>query len=189
MPAVVTPGDPISIEEYLAGEPGSEVRHEFINGQTYAMTGASRTHALIVNAIAYALTPAARRKSCQLFTSDMKVRLDIGGSTTFDYPDLFASGDPLDRETYFCRSPCVIVEVLSDSTARIDRREKLLAYQTLPSPRTYLLVEQDARRIEVYRRAGNWHVEYVERGEIALECLDTTLAVADIYADVERPAT
>ena len=125
----------IGEQEYLDGELHGELRHEYIDGQVYAMTGASDRHGLILNALAYSMTPAARRKGCQLFTSDMKLRLEIGGKTCFYYPDLLLSCDPQDREPYFRRSPCLIVEVLSESTARIDRREKLLAYQSLPACR------------------------------------------------------
>lgn len=174
----------ISVEEYLSGEQSSELRHEYIDGQVYAMTGAGRAHGLIVNALAFALTPTARRKGCQLFTSDMKLRLEIGGTTVFYYPDLLLSCSPADREPLFTHSPCLIAEVLSESTARIDRREKLLAYQGLPSLQIYLLVEQDARRIEVYRRANAWAVEYVEQGSIRIDCLDTELPLADVYADL-----
>lgn len=178
----------ISVEDYLAGEQHSELRHEYIDGQVYAMTGASRAHGLIVNALAFALTPAVRRKGCQLFTSDMKLRLDIGGKTVFYYPDLLLSCDPQDREAYFTRAPCLIVEVLSESTARIDRREKLLAYQGLSSLQTYLLVEQDAMRVELYRRANDWRVEYIEHGDIPVDCLDMSLPLTEIYADVPWPA-
>ncbi len=175
----------INVDDYLAGELQAEQRHEYIDGQVYAMTGASRRHGLIVNALVYAMTPAARRKGCQLFSSDMKLRLEISGKTLFYYPDLLLSCDPQDRDPYFSRSPCTLVEVLSESTARIDRREKLLAYQTLPSLRTYLLVEQDTQRVELYRRSKDWQVEYFEDGEIPLECLDVALPVADIYVDVQ----
>lgn len=184
MSAVNIPGHPISVEEYLAGEQHGNVRHEYLDGLIYAMTGASRTHGLIVNAIAFALTPATRRKHCQLFTSDMKLRLEIGGKTLFYYPDLLLTCDPKDNDAYFSHSPCLLVEVISPSTARIDRREKLLAYQTLPSLEAYLLVEQDIQRVELYRRSNNWCVETFEHGEVPLPCLDTTLAVTDIYADI-----
>ena len=184
MPARIDSKYAISVDEYLAGEQYSELRHEYIDGQVYAMTGASRAHGLIVNALAFALTPAARRKGCQLFTSDMKLRLEIGGKTCFYYPDLLLSCDPQDREPYFRRSPCPIVEVLSESTARIDRREKLLAYQSLPSLQAYLLVEQEARRVELYRRATDWRVEYHDAGEIWLDCLELALPLAEVYADV-----
>ncbi|MBK1648596.1 Uma2 family endonuclease [Rhabdochromatium marinum] len=179
----------LSVADYLAGETESEIRHEYIDGQVYAMTGASDQHGLIVNALAFALTPAARRKGCQLFTSDMKVQLEISGQTLFYYPDLLLSCDLQDREPYFRRSPCLIVEVLSKSTERIDRREKLLAYQTLPSLMEYLLVAQDAARVEVFRRSNNWQAEGYSGGEIRLDCLATSLAVADIYLDVELPGT
>lgn len=185
MPAVSASRPFISVDEYLSGEPLSEVRHEYIDGQVYAMTGASDRHGLIVNALAFALTPGARRKQCQLFTSDMKVRLEVGGKTLFYYPDLVLSCDPQDREPYFRQSPCLIVEVLSESTARIDRREKLLAYQTMPSLKAYLLVEQDAMRVESYRRANDWRVEYHEQGEVWLDCLDMALPLAEIYRDVQ----
>jgi Uma2 family endonuclease len=79
----------------------------------------------------------------------------------------------------------MIVEVLSASTARIDRREKLLAYQSLPSVQTYLLVEQDLKRVELYRRSHHWQVEYFEQGEIPLDCLDMALPVSEIYIDVD----
>lgn len=175
----------ISVDDYLAGEPFSEVRHEYIDGQVYAMTGASRTHGLIVNALAFALTPAARSKRCQLFTSDMKVRLEVGGKTIFYYPDLMLSCDPQDRESHYSHSPCLIVEVLSESTARIDRREKLLAYQSMPSLKAYVLVEQDAMRVESYRRTNDWRVEYQEQGEVWIDCLDVALPLTEIYRDVQ----
>lgn len=184
MPAIISDKHPISVDDYLAGELAGEVRHEYIDGQVYAMTGASDRHGLIVNAIAYALTPAARRKRCQLFTSDMKVRLEIGGTTTFYYPNLLLTCDQQDNEKYFVRSPCLIIEVLSESTARVDRREKLLAYQTLPSLQTYLLVEQDARHVELYRRSNAWKAERIEQGGIPVECLDTTLPLDAVYQDV-----
>ncbi|OGT90912.1 MAG: hypothetical protein A2286_03860 [Gammaproteobacteria bacterium RIFOXYA12_FULL_61_12] len=177
--------DPISVDDYLAGEQHSEIRHEFINGQVYAMGGASRTHGLIVNALAFVLTPAARRRHCQLFTSDMKVQLQIGNSQIFYYPDLLLSCDPNDRETYFCRTPCLIIEVLSESTERIDRREKFLAYQALPSLQEYLLVAQDARRVEIYRRSTDWQVECYESGQVQLDCLEERLDLDSIYQDVE----
>ena len=179
----------LSVDDYLAGEQVADQRSEYIDGQVYAMTGASDRHGLILNALAYSMTPAARRKGCQLFTSDMKLRLEIGGKTCFYYPDLLLSCDPQDREPYFRRSPCLIVEVLSESTARIDRREKLLAYQSLPSLQTYVLVEQSVMRAELYRRSNDWQVEYVEQGAIAIDCLELELPLAEVYADVQVPAS
>ncbi len=174
----------ITEQAYLAGEQDSEVRHEYIDGQVYALTGSDARHGLIRNAIAFALTPVARGKHCKLFTATMKLRLDSGGQTVFYYPDLMAVCDALDNDPNFCRAPCRIVEVLSPSTARIDRREKLLAYQGLPSLQSYLLVEQEQRHVELYRRANGWRVEHYGQGNIPIDCLDAALALDDIYADL-----
>ncbi len=176
----------ISVEDYLDGELRSEVRHEYIDGQVYAMGGASRAHGQIVNALAFALTPAARKKACQLFTSDMKVRLTIAGKPVFYYPDLVVVCDPADREPYFVSRPCLIVEVLSESTERIDRREKFLSYQTLPSLQAYWLVAQDACRVEVFRRNNDWQPECFVSGEIPVDCLDTAISVDMIYQDIRE---
>ena len=173
----------VSVEEYLAGEDGSDQRYEYIDGRVYAMTGASRKHGLIANAIAYALTPAARQKKCQLFTSDMKLRLGIGSKTVFYYPDVLLSCSPMDKARFFRSEPCLLIEVLSTSTARIDRREKLLAYQSLPSLQTYLLVEQDQQQVEAYQRADGWSSRIYTEGSIEIPCLSSSLALADIYCD------
>jgi Uma2 family endonuclease len=176
----------ISVDDYLAGEKDGEVRHEYVAGQVYAMTGASDRHALIVNALAFALTPAARMKRCQLFTNDMKVYVHQAGEDAFYYPDLVLPCDPDDRADYYCQRPCLIVEVLSESTERIDRREKLFAYTAgLPSLREYLLVAQDRRQVDIYRRGDDdWMHETVTEGHIRLDCLDMDLPVAAIYEDV-----
>jgi hypothetical protein len=79
---------PISIEAYLEGELKSEMRHEYIDGRVYAMVGSNDRHGLILNALAFVLTPASRKKGCQLFTSDMKLRLEIAGKPIFYYPNL-----------------------------------------------------------------------------------------------------
>jgi len=175
-----------SVEDYLNGELHSDIRHEFVGGQVYAVVGASDRHGLIVNAIAFALTPAARQRKCQLFASDMKVRLTIAGQEIFYYPDLVLSCDPNDRETYFREHPCLIVEVLSEATERIDRREKLLAYQTIPSLQEYILVAQDQPRLEIYRRRNDWRPDIITGGSVSLECLGADLAIGAVYEDVPR---
>jgi Uma2 family endonuclease len=178
----------ITVDDYLAGEKDGELRHEYIDGEVYAMTGASDRHALIVNALAFALTPAARQRRCQLFTNDMKVRFELAGATVFYYPDLLLACDPADRELYFRTAPCLVVEVLSPRTERIDRREKLFSYITLPSLQEYLLVGQDRPLIEIHRRSKGWTAEEFASGSLRLDCLDTDLSVADVYADVSFPA-
>lgn len=174
----------ITPQEYLDGELQSDTRHEYVDGQVYAMVGASDRHGLIVNALAYALTPHARQHRCQLFSSDMKLRLQLAGQEVYYYPDLLLVCDEADRATYYREHPCLIIEVLSDSTERIDRREKLWSYQQIPSLQAYLLVAQDARRVEIFRRNTGWQHEQVTEGTVHLPCIDTALALDDVYLDV-----
>ena len=176
--------DHLSVGDYLAGEDGADIRHEYIDGQLYAMTGASDRHGLITGNILAALRPLIRGTPCQLFANDMKVRLNISRQDIFYYPDLLLSCDPTDRETYYRSRPCLLVEVLSDSTARIDSREKLFAYQTIPSLMEYLLVSQATRLVQIYRRRQDWARESFIEGSIRLDCLSYDLPLEVIYEDV-----
>ena len=174
----------LSVEDYLAGERDGEIRHEYGAGEAYAMTGASDRHGLLAGAFFAQMYPHSRQKRCQLFMADMKVRIDEKRDSFFYYPDLLLSCDPDDRESaYYRRRPCLIVEIASPSTFRIDRREKFFAYRTLPSLREYVLVHQDTPQIEVFRYPEDEHDIYTE-GTFRLECLDMALSVESVYADV-----
>ncbi|MEA3641940.1 MAG: Uma2 family endonuclease [Lamprobacter sp.] len=175
----------LSVEAYLAGEQDGELRHEYIDGQLYAMTGASRQHGLIVSNLVAGLRPLIRGRGCQLFANAMKVRLRIAEQDIFYYPDLLLSCDAEDRETYYCTKPCVIVEVLSESTERIDRREKFLAYTTLPSLQDYLLVSQTRREVWHYRRSQDWAAEVLSDGDLSLDCLEIRLSLASLYEEID----
>jgi len=176
----------ISVEDYLAGERDGEVRHEYVAGQVYAMTGASRRHGLINGALFAALRPGARQRNCQLFANDMKVYVHHAGDDAFYYPDLVLTCDADDQEDYHVQHPCLIVEVLSEGTERIDRREKLLAYTALPSLREYLLVAQHRRQVDIYRRTEtDWVHETHTEGSLRLDCLEQDLALDSIYEDVD----
>lgn len=147
---------PISIEIYLEGEQHGEVRHEYLAGQVYAMVDASDRHNLIRGNLMFALHQATRGDPCQVFMSDMKLRIDSAGKTYFYYPDIMVYCDPDDRERYWRTLPKLIVEVLSESTELIDRREKRLAYIQLDSLDDYLLVEQESPALILYSRARGW---------------------------------
>lgn len=178
----------ISVADYLDGELRSPVRHEYIDGEVFAMSGSSRRHNLIVGNLFTAARTGARGRGCQVFANDMKVF--IAARNIFYYPDVSCCCDPLDREDYFLTRPCFVVEVLSPSTAAIDRREKRLNYATLDSLREYVLVNQDQRRVDVYRRGadGAWSAEKIEgHGTLQLNCVSLSLSLDDIYEDVELP--
>jgi Uma2 family endonuclease len=179
----------LSEQEYLEGERNSEVRHEYIAGETYAMVGASDRHGLIAGNLFAALRPHVRGTDCQLFMADMKLRVEAAGEVAFYYPDLLLSCDPGDRETYFRSRPCLIVEVLSEGTARIDRREKLFAYTQIPTLREYLLLSQDRVRAELHRRdADSWTTLDFTEGAVPFACLGCDIPLAVIYEDVPLPA-
>jgi Uma2 family endonuclease len=177
----------LSVEDYLAGEQDGEIRHEYGAGDVYAMAESSDRHGLLAGALSAQMYPHSRHKRCQLFMADMKVRLEDKNDSYFYYPDLLLSCDPEDRESaYYRRKPCLLVEIVSPSSFRIDRREKLFAYRTLSSLREYVLVHQDEPQIEVFRYPDNEHDIYTT-GTFRLECLDMELSVEDVYADVGEP--
>lgn len=176
----------IDVEEYLQGEELAELRHEFVDGMVYAMSGASERHNRIALNVAFHLRSAARGTACGVFISDMKLR--VSTHNAFYYPDILLTCDADDREELYKSRPCLIVEVLSPGTELIDRREKLLVYRTLPSLRHYLLISQDRRLVEHYRRtdSGWQHLIYENDGCLELTCAELTipLDLTDIYEDV-----
>jgi len=175
----------MSVDEYLVGERESDVRHEYVGGTVYAMSGASEAHNLIAGNLFAALHTHLRGGPCRVFMSDMKVRLSIARDDVFYYPDLLVSCDPADADPYFKARPKVIVEVLSASTERVDRREKFLGYQRIPSLEEYVLVDQARVQITVFRRSTDWDPEILEeRGAFALRALDFEMTAEALYEGV-----
>lgn len=154
-----------------------------MGGFPYAMARASRAHHLIVTNLALLLSPYARRKGYRLYVAGMKLKV---GPNTVYYPDLMAVCAPPPENPYHEEAPCLVVEVLSESTEATDRREKLWRHPALPTLRSHLLVSARERRAEVYRKEGG-EVLYQAREEGALEvpCLEAPLSLAEVYAGVE----
>jgi Uma2 family endonuclease len=171
----------VSVEEYLELEERSEVRHEYVGGMLYAMAGGTRRHNRIAFNIARKLDDAAAGGSCDVYITDM--RFQIG--SVYYYPDVMVACEPLETENPIWRTnPCVVVEVLSPTSVSIDQREKLLAYRSVPSVETYLIVHQDIQRVERHYRndRGEWaRADHVKDGYIPIPCLDTRLTLAEIY--------
>ena len=130
-----------SVEEYLDMEQRSPVRHEYVGGMIFAMTGASFVHALIVRNLVTALDRHLRGGSCHVLAVDMKVQVDAANA--FYYPDVLVVCDVAGQQAQQIDNPTLLIEVLSPSTETVDRREKRLNYQTLNSLREYVLVAQD----------------------------------------------
>lgn len=169
-------------------EAESPFKHEFWQGQVYAMAGGTPEHAALAGRLAGALAPAVAGGPCDVFTSDLRVRVAASGLTT--YPDLTVvcrpwERDPEDHNTV--TNPRLVVEVLSDSTSAYDRGEKLSQYQLIPSLREVLLVAHDVRRLELWRRGsdGRWQLIVTESGgQTTLESVQTTVDVDILYRDL-----
>ncbi len=174
----------INLVEYLKAEDSSQIRHEYLNGQVFAMTGGSREHSLITGNIHNRLKNHLRGSGCQVFASDMKVRVET--DNVFYYPDVVTCNSQ-DIEKLFLTKPCLIVEVLSPSTENIDRREKLLTYKKIEALQEYILVSQDELKVELYRKDkdNNW-IKYIlcRNDAVILDSVNLQLAMTEIYEDV-----
>lgn len=177
-----------SVSDYLEAERKSEVRHEYIGGDLYAMAGASEEHNIISLNIAAAIRAHLRGKPCKVFIHDMKAKV-FAQLTLFYYPDIMVACDPDDDDRYFKSKPKVIVEVVSDSTRNTDEREKLLTFMQLPSLEEYVLVEQDQMKVTIHRRAVNWIPEVLEGQEASLKLLSIgfEMPLSEVYEDVLPP--
>ena len=176
----------LNVAEYLEGEQHSEVRHEYIGGLVYPMAGASDEHNTISLNLASAILVHLRGKSCRVFMADSKVRLQTDADDIFYYPDLMVACDPRDTNRFFKKYPCVQVEVLSESTERIDRREKFLSYTQTETLEEYILVAQDKMEVTLYRRANQWHPEILKTAtqSLPLASIDFSIPLASIYEGV-----
>jgi Uma2 family endonuclease len=173
----------ISVEAYLERERHAEVRHEYVDGALLAMAGEKRTHNRLARRFALLLESHADAKGCEVVLETVKVRTR---GTRYRYPDFAVSCAPGD-DPLFLDNPCLIVEVLSDSTETTDFGKKLDEYTHLPSLQRYVLVASDSRLVVVYRREGTrWVVESLEdAGEFDVPCLEVTLTLDQIYAGLE----
>ena len=172
----------LTFEEYLAFERTSPVKHEFSHGQLFMMAGTSDRHNRIAGRF-YARLLAAETGTCRTFFADMKVRTLNGRGY---YPDILVTCAEDDDDAYVKRKPCLIVEVLSDSTEAIDRGDKLHDYRKFESLSAYVLVNQHERRLEMYRRmVDGWRYDAKEAGEsLELPCLGVVLEVDELYTGV-----
>jgi Uma2 family endonuclease len=177
----------VSPEAYLQAEQDSPVKHEYRRGLVYAMAGASNVHVLITGNLFAMLRNHVRGSACRAYISDTKVNIEV--LETYYYPDVVVSCDPRDREfKNFLRYPCLIVEVLSETTEAFDRGDKFADYRHLDSLQEYVLVSQTRKRVECFRRnaEGQWVLySYGEADEIYLASVDFRCAVAAVYEDVD----
>ncbi|GIW28100.1 MAG: hypothetical protein KatS3mg070_1463 [Meiothermus sp.] len=171
----------VSVEEFLAFEATSSERHEYVQGQIFLMAGGTRRHNRIAVRLGSLIENQAQQTSCLVAIADTIVQ---AGNALY-YPDVMVYCQP-EEDLRVVKKPCLVVEVLSERTAETDRGEKWLNYQTLPSLQTYILLEQDTMRAEVFRRAeGGWFYERIESGPLKLPCVNLEIALEDIYSRLE----
>lgn len=177
----------ISVEDYLAFERTSEVRHEFIDGEVHAMSGSSEAHNRIAGNIFAALHGRLRGGKCSVYMNDFKVRLEVARRDVFYYPDVVVSCHPSGIEQYYLRLPTLVFEVLSPSTEKIDRREKKMSYEQAPTLEEYAIVAQNRFEVTIYRRSEGWRGEILtdERARVELRSIQQTLTLAEIYEAVD----
>ena len=173
----------ITEAEYLDGEHYNDIKHEYIYGDVYAMTGASRNHNTLTNTIARLLGNHLEQTPCSVFSSDMKVKTDH----CFFYPDVLVVCDDEQGHDYYTEKPVIIVEVLSKTTRRNDKTTKMTAYKNIPSLQEYVLIEQDCVDVEICRRENGWCSEHYFLGdEVTFNTLELSVSVADIYTKVNN---
>lgn len=186
---MVTPGRPrhrYTYAQYVALERDSPTKHEFFDGEIYAMAGGSEDHsALAVNVLA-ALLAAVGDRPCRVHTSDLRIYVEAVGLATF--PDGSVICGPLQQHApspdATALNPLILLEVTSDSSEEYDTGSKLEAYQTIPTLREVILVSHRERRITIHRRdaTGAWTMRVaIAGGRIAVESLGAELIVDAIY--------
>lgn len=181
---------PLSEADYLAGEPSSEVRHEYVAGHVYAMAGAGKAHNTIALNLATRLRNHLRGSPCRAYIADMKVR--VAREQAYYYPDVVVTCSAKDTEPAapkdYLTDPALIIEVLSPGTEMVDRREKMRAYGTLEDLKDYVLVASEAPpQVEIYRKrsGGGWDQWVLSPGEpVRLGSVDLDLTFEEIYEDV-----
>lgn len=175
-------GIAMSEEEYLRTEPDAEVRHEYIDGRAYAMSGASTNHIRITANITREFGVHLKGKPCEVLMADMKAKV----AKDYVYPDVVVVCNHTEKNG-ITDSPVIIFEVLSQSTRKRDFTTKLILYINLPSLQEYVLVEQEIVRVTVLRKMNGWKPEEYSFGDsITFESIAMTLPVEEIYDRVDN---
>lgn len=177
----------LSLEEYLSGEEASEVKHEYVAGEVFAMAGATEEHVTISGNMFALLRAHVRGTPCRTYIADMKLQVATQTSENVFYPDVFVTCSPVDAsERKLKREPTLIIEVLSELTEAYDRGAKFAHYRHLETLREYVLIDSRSRSIEVFRRCEQgWLLSPVASdAPLVLESLEFSCDQDAVYEDV-----
>lgn len=187
LPATKAPFDATA---YLDWEAAQAEKHEYLDGEVFAMAGASEAHVTMAGNLFMALRNHLRGGPCSVFISDMK--LQVAADNAFFYPDVFVTCTESDRaHSHYKAEPSLIVEVLSPSTSAYDRGAKFAAYRKLPSLREYALVDTERHSIDLFRRddSGHWVLHPYEAGHtVEFASVGLSVPVEQLYEDVNIEA-
>ena len=182
------PKNQFSPEDYLAWEATQDTKHEYLDGEVFAMVGVKESHAVVALNLATTLRSHLRGSPCQAYISDMK--LHVAEENAYSYPDVFVTCDERDRTPaaeYFKSHPVVVIEVLSESTAAYDRGRKFASYRKLPTLTEYALIDPDALSVEIFRRdpTNHWVLYPYGPGErVEFSSVGLSLPIEEIYEGV-----
>jgi Uma2 family endonuclease len=181
----------LTADEYLEFEQTADVRHEFVAGTLYAMAGPSKRHNRIAVNLIAAFHGHVRGGPCEAYMSDVKLRLKVGHDDLFYYPDVMVACQREDASEYYLQLPKLIIEVLSPSTEKIDRREKALYYHQIATLEEYILIAQNRPHVEIQRRADDWQPTVVTSLDATAEfrSIGLSLPLTQIYESVPNMQT
>ena len=176
----------MSVEEFLEWDRTQTIRHEFVDGEVYAMSGAHAAHNAMALNLAIELRTHLRGSPCRIFLIDMKLKVEALGN--FFYPDVMVTCSAADKQDpLIVREPTLLVEVLSPPTERYDRGDKFRRYRLLPTLAEYVLVDLEERRVDAFRKGadGHWVLHTFDEGAgVTLASLDFQIPTAALWAEV-----
>jgi Uma2 family endonuclease len=176
-----------SFEAFLAWEADQATRHEFANGEIFAMAGGTAAHDAVTGALREMCRTQARARGCQAYGPNMMVRIAGARDEAGLYPDVMVTCQAVENDALFVNAPAMIAEVLSPSTARDDRIDKWAFYRLPPSLQAYLLVDWKRRRVEAYTRDGaGWLLRDHGEGEVVrIAALGIEIEVTGLFRDIQ----
>ncbi len=177
----------ISVKDYLEDEKSNEIKHEYIYGEVFAMAGTSDRHNRIAGNIFSKIDAHLADSDCETFIESVKLKAD---AQTFYYPDVMVACDKSPESAYYREEPILIIEILSPTTERTDRNEKLIVYKNIPTSQEYVIVWQKKKCVEIHRRQtdGTWltyfYTESDNDEEIELQSINLKITMQEIYRRV-----